>query len=110
MNFLVFDLCDNDYGYHIRSAVEYAKKQGFYNYAGEDCKWWKAYVIQFVMASLLMSRYRKDENIESTKKYLENGLKVYASIKWPTYDGINPVDHGGGSVVFDLHTENITQI
>lgn len=25
MNFLVFDLCDNDYGYHIKSAVEYAE-------------------------------------------------------------------------------------
>lgn len=103
-NFLIFELCDNDFGQHIREAVEYAVAHGFYESAGTDPVWWKAYVIQFVCASSLMLWYQPEDMIEHTKAYLENLVKVYATNKFPTYPDGSPMDNDGGSVILDLHT------
>ena len=110
MNFLVFDLCDNDYGHNILRAVEYAIGESFEEYAGEDCKWWKAFVIEFIGASMLLTRFKSEESIEGSKIYLENRLTVYSSRHWPTHDGTIPLDHDGGSVVLDLNTKIATLI
>ncbi len=109
MNFLVLDLCDNDYGYHLLRAVEYAKEQEFYEYAGEDVRWWKQYIVEFVLMSQLL-RHPPKEGENYSRKYLEEGLDVYFSQHWPTYDGVKPLDHDGGSVVFDLNTKIVSLI
>ncbi len=109
-NFLVFSLCDNDFGHHIYKAVEYAMLEDFIEYAGTDCRWWKAYIISFVLTSCQMRWYQECENQKHTQNYLEEKLQVYVSRDWPTYDGVRVLDHGGGSVVLDLNTKIISLI
>jgi hypothetical protein len=110
MNFLVFSFGDNDFGYGLYSAVEYAKENNFFERAGEDCKWWKSYVIQFALAYYAMRHFRDEEDLNQIKGYFEQGLTVYASRNWPTHDGTTPLDHDGGSVVFDLNTKLVSLI
>ncbi len=109
MNFLVLSLCDNDYGYDLLKAIEYAKEQSLYDFAGEDVRWWKEYVIRFVeMSKLLIHPPSWDTSL--SRPYLEERLSVYFSQKWPTYDGVTPIDHDGGSLVFDLNTQIISLV
>jgi hypothetical protein len=110
MNFMVFELCNNDYGWYMRDAIEYAVGNSFFESAGEDCVWWKAFIIQYTVMSMLMRRYRTEDELANSIDYLTKYLTVYTSDKWPTYDGVQTLDHDGGSVVLDLHTGFATQI
>lgn len=101
MKLMIFRLCDNDYGYHIKRAVEIALEEGLYKYAGEDCKWWKAVVIKLAATISGITWYRDTESLFNTEKYL-NKMEVYVTDKFPTYDGIQPLDDDGGSVMLDL--------
>ncbi len=103
MKLMIFSLCDNDFGYSIKSAVEIALEQGLHKYAGEDCIWWKAVVVKLTAAISGLHWYKDAESLNETEQYLSE-MQVYVTDKFPTYDGIQPLDHDGGSVMLDLNS------
>lgn len=104
-NFLVFELCDNDYGYDLYRAVTYAIKNDFYETAGEDCLWWKNFVIQFVLAAKFLKGPQTKDGLHATEKYLQT-MRVYATRHWPTLPNGKAIDHDGGSIVLDINQKS----
>ena len=101
MKLMIFSLCDNDFGYTIQRAVEIAVEEGLHEYAGEDCRWWKSVIVKLAASMCGLYRYRDEEALAGTEKYL-NEMQVYVTDKFPTSDGVQPLDHDGGSVMLDL--------
>jgi hypothetical protein len=104
MKLMIFSLCNNDFGYSMKTAVEFALNEGLHDSAGEDCVQWKDVVIRIMCALNQISWWKSEDAMNSTEKYLRDGLQVYVTDKFPTYDGIQPMDHDGGSVMLDLES------
>ena len=52
--------------------------------------------------------YHDEESLSKKEKYL-NKMEVYVTDKFPTYDGIKPLDDDGGSVMLDLESGYVSR-
>ena len=109
-NFLVADLGDNDYGHYLLEAlIDYTLTVKHVHDHSVDII--KSYLIEHVIfqritRSLLTNHGAFPPDKESyTRDYLVKHLKVYWSEKFPTYDGVHPMDQDGGSVIHNVWTK-----
>ena len=104
-NFLILELCDNDYGHDLKEALEELVLETE-NVQDHTVQTIKSFVIEHVIFQhkkwdILFRNCDFDE--ERSRSYLTNHLKVYWSEKFPLhyYEG-RPVDHDGGSVCLNV--------
>jgi len=106
---LILRLCDDDYGYLLKFAAEKAVREDVFEEFGEDAVLWKKIIIQVVVSEIefqefLCSKspvYGQNRAI-GAREYLEDRLAVYFCKEYPTYDGIEPINDAGGSVLIDF--------
>lgn len=100
---LVVELCDNDYGYSIKDALEhlYLDTENIYNHSTDAIK---QYIIAHIDGRLGKNSALTNckHNSERIKKYLSK-MRVTFSRELPRNepDG-ETVDHDGGSAAIDL--------
>lgn len=102
-NFIVASLCDNDFGYKIKMALE--QGDDFFDTDMACPRIWKAFIIAFIIGEHMKSDafYRATDGIKfdrhkHTEEYLENGLRVTFEAKLP-----KELDHDGGSAYYDCN-------
>lgn len=103
--YLIFSLCDNDFGWRISNAVKELTSDRGLNFCPCVAK---DYVINHVCEA---SEKYDQIYIGSIREYLSEKLLVYRSNNLPTYDldKMNLVDDDGGSVYLDTESMDIRQ-
>ncbi len=109
INFIVANLCDNDFGHLLADGLHYGMTE--YAYHEKLCPLlWKKYLIAYVISRLLMTSpsifdgsLRLDlKTVQELENYLQARLQV-------TFEEHVPEDdHDSGSAYLDVHTEFYT--
>jgi len=103
-NFIFASLCDNDFGTSMLKGITEISRSCMEqesNLTEEDFKYFLIHYVVFDMIVKFPSAYRKREwkDIEHTKNYLEEKMKISYLTEPPN------VDHDGGSVVYDINLD-----
>ena len=108
-NFLVVELCDNDFGHKLSKAV----RDLVDDFGGVDfCPILaKKYIVESVVAQCKLHDIVQGNEGHDVREYLERGIRVTFRDKLPTYDmeGAMPKDDDGGSVYYDINLDMVFQ-
>jgi hypothetical protein len=112
MNFIVVELCDNDFGWKIQEALlELVDKSPDLNFCPEIAK---RYIIEYILCDyrkdmILNERHYSDNQFEKRiselKDYLSK-IRVTFRDKLPTYtpeENSEVINHDGGSAYYDVN-------
>jgi len=109
-NFIVAELCDNDFGYDLcqalRSLMDDAGGVDFCPHVA------KAYIVEHMLSAYKRKLILKGTSGYSSPEYIEeyfNRMKVTFRDKLPTYDieGKYQIDHDGGSAYYDINLDKV---
>ena len=104
-NFIVADLCDNDFGQKLKSALEEGVDEYGHLDGGLCPTLWKKFLIAYILGdqmkrvnSTLTENFNWDA-LKQTEAYLREQLTVTFEQKEPEQD------HDGGSACLNVHTK-----
>jgi len=105
-NFILLTLGDNDFGEHMRYALEHIKGQA--NLEKHSDERLKEIVIQMMVGHSIATSARVHKTIDwdrfkRTEKYLTEKLEVSSPRKLD-----NTIDHDGGAACIDLRLDYVT--
>jgi hypothetical protein len=108
INFVVVELCDNDYGRHLRDGLrKLIDESGGVDFCPVIAR---KYMVEYIVAMSALKHILNgdDYNSEGLRNYLQK-LRVTFRDKLPTYDieGERVVDHDGGSVYYNVNLDQV---
>lgn len=112
-NFLIVELCDNDFSNAMRHALEELTTYWTDNIQNYCPFAIKEYMIASMTAYMEKSYILRDRGTFDREQYVKwfKGMRVTFRQKMPTYDieGTMEKDDDGGSVGYDINTKQIFQ-
>lgn len=110
INFIVVELCDNDFGHDLRAALrELMDTAGGIDFCPNVAK---DYIVEYMLSAYKKKIILRGQNGYSSVERIEkwfSRIRVTFRDKLPTYDleGEYPIDHDSGSAYYDVNLDEV---
>ena len=110
INFIVAELCDNDFGYDLREAIrQLMDDAGGIDFCPHVAK---EYIVEYIVSAHVRKTILRGQKGYSKAEHIRdymNKIRVTFRDKLPTYDinGEHTINHEGGSAYYDVHRDEV---